>query len=123
MKDIFACTFCGHCCLTLADAVNGWVSDADLARWRRLDRADLLAWVRTMVLGPGNQLHAAWVDPSTGEDADRCPWLLERIDRQGYLCGIHDIKPDHCRCYPENRRHARATGCPGHLHASSSGPP
>ena len=114
MKETFACTFCGQCCLNLVDAFNGWVSDADLARWRRLGRADLLARVSTLELGPGNRLHSAWIDGSTGEDVDRCPWLLERIDRPGFLCGIHDIKPDHCRRYPENQSHAQATGCPGY---------
>ena len=64
-------------------------------------------------LGPGNRLHTAWVDPETGDDVERCPWLLDRPNG-GHLCGIDAIKPDHCRNYPEHRRHAAATGCPGY---------
>lgn len=114
MKRTFHCRGCGHCCLSLVDAFNGCVSDADLERWRRLGHTDLLAHVATIELGPGNRLHTAWVDPETGDDVERCPWLLERIDRTGYLCGIETIKPDHCRAYPEHRRHAEATGCGGY---------
>ncbi len=114
MNRTFKCCGCGHCCLKLPDAFNGCVSDADLERWRRLGRTDLLARVETLDLGPGNRLHTAWLDPETGDDVERCPWLLDRVDQQGYLCGIDDIKPDHCRDYPEHRQHAEATGCPGY---------
>jgi Fe-S-cluster containining protein len=114
MNHTFKCRYCGHCCLNLVDAFNGCVSDADLERWRRLGRTDLLARVKTLDLGPGNQLHTAWLDPETGDDVERCPWLLDRIERQGYLCGIDGIKPDHCRDYPEHLQHAEATGCHGY---------
>jgi len=114
MNRTFKCCCCGHCCLNLPDAYNGCVSDADLERWRRMGRSDLLARVKTLDLGPGNPLHIAWLDPDTGEDVERCPWLLDRIDRRGYLCGIDNIKPDHCRNYPEHRQHAESTGCSGY---------
>jgi hypothetical protein len=121
VERAFKCRCCGHCCLNLADAYNGCVSDADLERWRRLGRVDLLCRVRTLELGPGNRLHAAWLDPETGDDVERCPWLLDRIDQAGYLCGIEDIKPDHCRDYPEHRRHAEATGCAGYREERTQG--
>lgn len=116
MTKLFNCTCCGHCCLTLIDAYNGCVSDADLERWKLHGREDLLDWVVTLDLGPGNQLHTAWVDPETGEDVERCPWLLDRIDGKAYLCAIDSIKPDHCRAYPEHANHATATGCQGYGH-------
>lgn len=111
MQDIFTCHGCGHCCLTLVDACNGCVSDADLLRWAGRD--DLLARIKTLDLGRGNLLHTAWLDPETGDDVERCPWLLDRLDRKGHLCAIDDIKPDHCRDYPADRQHAEATGCHG----------
>jgi len=114
MKSKFNCRCCGHCCLTLIDAYNGCVSDADLKRWKHQGRDDLLAWVETLDLGPGNQLHTAWINPETGEDVERCPWLLDRLDGKGYLCGIEAIKPDHCRAYPEHQKHAAGTGCQGY---------
>jgi Fe-S-cluster containining protein len=109
----FSCRRCGHCCLTLVDAYRGCVSDADLERWRRAGRTDLLARVETLDLGPGNRLHLAWHDPATGEEVERCPWLVEDPVKGRFLCAIEEIKPDHCRAYPEHRRHGRATGCPG----------
>lgn len=118
MDRQFSCRCCGHCCLTLIDAYNGCVSDNDLQRWQQLGRNDLLEWVETLTLSPDNQLHMAWIDPETGQDVERCPWLLDKIDHNGYLCGIDKIKPDHCREYPEHQRHAMATGCHGYADTS-----
>jgi len=109
----FSCRRCGHCCLHLSDAYRGCVSDADLERWRKAGRHDLLAWVQTLNLGRGNVLHLAWLDPSTGDEVERCPWLTGDATQGGFACAIEAIKPDHCRAYPEHRRHARSTGCPG----------
>jgi hypothetical protein len=114
MKPKFNCRCCGHCCLNLIDAYNGCVSDADLERWQKLGRTDLTDWVKTLHLGPGNLLHTAWVDPQTGEDVERCPWLLDMLQQKGYLCGIEAIKPDHCRAYPEHENHATLTDCKGY---------
>ncbi len=110
----FNCRRCGHCCRTLVDAYRGCVSDADLARWRREGRSDLLARVETLDLGRGNLLHLAWVDPATREEVDACPWLLVDPASNQVRCSINAVKPDHCRKFPENRRHAAATGCPGY---------
>lgn len=109
----FSCRRCGHCCLNLVDAYRGCVSDADLALWRREGRSDILAWVETLDLGRGNYLHSAWIDPTTGEDVERCPWLPATSGAEGFSCLINDVKPEHCRNYPEHRRHAEGTGCPG----------
>lgn len=114
MRRKFKCRCCGNCCRNLADAYNGCVSDADLRRWRERGRSDLTSLVQTLDLGPGNRLHLAWIDPETGENVERCPWLLERPDGKGTLCAIEEVKPDHCRAYPEHRKHAAATGCAGY---------
>ena len=53
-------------------------------------------------------------NPETGDDVERCPWLLDKIDGSGHLCCIYTIKPDHCRNFPEHRQHAAATGCRGY---------
>ena len=111
----FNCKLCGHCCLNLVDAFRGCVSDTDLQRWRNAGREDLLAWVDTIELGHDNRLHMVWVHPETGEEVDRCPWLLDMLDHKGHLCGIDAVKPDYCRDYPEHQPHAKSTGCPGYL--------
>lgn len=122
MSQKFNCLCCGHCCLTLIDAYNGCVSDADLQRWKDLGREDILERIETLDLGPGNLLHTAWIDPETGEDVDRCPWVIDKIDRTGHLCGIEEIKPDHCRAYPEHQAHATATGCHGYSDPAQCSP-
>lgn len=109
----FSCRRCGHCCLNLVDAYRGCVSDADLALWQRAGRGDILAWVDSVELGHGNVLHSAWVDPETRDDVERCPWLVEVPDGGGYACAINEVKPEHCRNYPEHRRHGETTGCRG----------
>lgn len=111
-RTSFNCRRCGHCCLTLVDAYRGCVSDADLARWQAAGRNDLLARIETLDLGRGNLLHLAWLDPENGEEVERCPWLVE-TGTSGYGCAIEAIKPDHCRNFPEHRRHAESVGCPG----------
>ena len=95
MDSTFNCRCCGQCCLTLIDAYNGCVSDEDLKRWRQSGRDDILAWVKTLDLGTTNKLHTAWVDPESGDDVERCPWLIDRLNQKGHLCGIEEIKPDH----------------------------
>ncbi len=104
---------CGHCCLNLVDAYRGCVSDADLELWHSKGRHDLLSRVETLDLGPGNRLHLAWIDPETGDDVERCPWLIENPKDGGHSCSINDVKPEHCRSYPEHEKHGRDTGCPG----------
>jgi Fe-S-cluster containining protein len=103
---------CGNCCLRLVDAYRGCVSDSDLELWREKERDDLMAWVSSLDLGRGNVLHLAWIDPETGEEVDRCPWLRDGAEGR-FLCGINDVKPQHCRDYPEHEKHGRESGCPG----------
>jgi len=116
----FDCRRCGHCCRALVDAYRGCVSDGDLDRWRRAGRTELLAMVTTLDLGRGNLLHLAWIDPESGEEVDACPWLETDPQNGTCSCSIHDVRPDHCRAFPEHRRHAEATGCPGYLPRASS---
>ncbi len=113
MRRGFSCRRCGHCCLNLVDAYRGCVSDDDLERWRIAGRTDVLAWISTLDLGRGNLLHLAWIDPETGEEVDRCPWLLDAGTDGGYGCGINDVKPQFCRDYPAHEKHGRDSGCRG----------
>ena len=110
----FNCRRCGHCCRNLVDAYRGCVGDADLARWRRAGRNDILSWVQTLDLGRGNLLHLTWIDPATGEEVEACPWLAATPENPGGHCLIHADRPDYCRKFPEHARHAAGTGCPGY---------
>jgi Fe-S-cluster containining protein len=111
-RNGFNCRQCGQCCLNLTDAFQACATEADIRRWEAAGRDDILAWVDTIAVGDAC-VYDIWVNPKTGEDARRCPWLrkIPRTDR--YACRIHDLKPDRCRLYPTSRRHAEKTGCPG----------
>jgi Fe-S-cluster containining protein len=84
-----ACVRCGRCCEAFGGHLNA--SRADLARWRRLGREDLLR--RVSAIG------WIWIDPETGLLEKACPFL-ERVGPGRRICAINDVKPDMCRDYP-----------------------
>lgn len=84
-----ACLRCGRCCESFGGHLNA--SRADLARWRRLGREDLLR--RVSAIG------WIWIDPETGLLEKACPFL-ERVGPDRQICTINDVKPDMCRDYP-----------------------
>jgi Fe-S-cluster containining protein len=108
----FQCRQCGQCCIRLSGAFSACATEADIERWEAAGREDILAWVDPIVLGDG-RVYDIWVNPDTGEDVSRCPWLRKVRGTERYRCRIHDLKPEHCRHYPRSRRHATETGCPG----------
>ncbi|MBT3296843.1 MAG: hypothetical protein HN919_18470 [Verrucomicrobia bacterium] len=110
--DGFKCKQCGHCCLNL-NAFATCASEEDVERWAREGRDDILEWVVPVALGDVIVAYDVWLDPETGEDVDRCPWLQRLPGTRKYVCGIHDVKPDICKDYPVTREHAERTGCPG----------
>lgn len=109
----FLCRLCGHCCLNLGDAIASCATEADIQRWAAAGRHDILEWVDTLSLGKTG-IHDIWINPQTGEDASRCPWVRKVRGTDRYICRIHDLKPDRCRHYPLSRQHAEDTGCPGY---------
>lgn len=109
----FECKQCGQCCLNLHDAFQTSVSDEDVAMWRKAGRDDILEWVDSIPLGGENYIHDIWINPRTGDDVWRCPWLRKLPKQDKYICRIHDMKPEHCRNYPKSQKHAEETGCRG----------
>lgn len=90
------CLRCGMCCEAFGSHLHA--SKADLERWTRLGREDLLRRV-------GPRTGWIWLDPETGTLEDACPFL-RTIGPDTRVCGIHDVKPDMCRDYP-TLAHAR----------------
>ncbi len=110
-KD-FKCEQCGNCCLNLYDAFATCATEEDIQLWRKEGREDILEWVDPISVGSGEFVYDIWISPKTGEDVERCPWL-RKVSKNKYICGIHDVKPKHCREYPRSKRHAEETGCKG----------
>lgn len=111
-KD-FKCKQCGNCCLNLNDAFQTSVSDEDIAMWREKGRFDILAWVDPIPVGDGNYVYDIWINPKTGDDVWRCPWLRKLPKQDKYICRIQNVKPEHCRKYPNSKKHADETECRG----------
>ena len=40
------------------------------------------------------------MDPNTGNQIERCPWLRQLPDRGKYVCDIYYDRPDECKHYP-----------------------
>ena len=112
LPDGFKCKQCGHCCLDL-DAFSTCASEEDVARWTHEGREDVLEWVEPVALGDIVVAYDIWMDPESGEDVSRCPWLRKLPGTDKYVCRIQDTKPELCRDYPKSRAHAERTGCPG----------
>jgi len=108
LKD-FKCKQCGNCCLNLSDAFTTCAFEEDIQLWEREGREDILAWVYPIQLG-SECVYDLWINPETGEDAERCPWL-KKLPKNKYICKIHDVKPKHCRDYPKSKKHAEDTDC------------
>ena len=113
--DGFKCKQCGNCCLNL-NAFYSCASEADVKRWEETGRYDILEWDDPVDFGDHWE-HDIWINPRTGDDVSRCPWLRKLPGKDKYVCRIHDVKPDLCRNYPLSREHAAKTGCP---HGSSA---
>ncbi|MBI5446724.1 MAG: YkgJ family cysteine cluster protein [Deltaproteobacteria bacterium] len=107
----FRCLQCGHCCRGLGDAFATSADMDDVDRWEREGRFDILEWVDLRLRDVG--MMDLWIDPATGDEATRCPWLRKVPREHRYRCRIHDTKPRHCREYPKSKKHALMTGCPG----------
>jgi Fe-S-cluster containining protein len=84
-----SCLCCGRCCEAFGGHLHA--SRADLDRWTRAGREDLLR--RVSAIG------WIWIDPEKGTLEERCPFL-ERTGPDAATCAIHDVKPDICRDYP-----------------------
>jgi Fe-S-cluster containining protein len=88
-KPQSGCHACGQCCEEFGGFLRA--SQADLERWEKLGRKDLLAHA--------GETGWLWLDLETGERLEGCPYLQRDSEGKG-LCGIHEIKPDICRAYP-----------------------
>jgi Fe-S-cluster containining protein len=109
--EAFKCRQCGHCCRTLD--YHDQLTQADIDRWRSMDRADILRKLRRVTLKNGSEAHRMWEKPGIAKAPTPCPWLHKIPTQNRWACRIHDVRPEICRQYPGSRKHAQMTGCPG----------
>ena len=109
----FSCNQCGNCCLNLSGAFITCADESDIEQWEKMGRSDILEWVTYLPLGENSFVYDVWIDPKTGDDVHRCPWLRKLPKKDMYVCRIHDVKPRHCRTYPKSQEHAEDTDCKG----------
>ncbi len=109
----FKCKQCGNCCLNLNDAFQTSVLKEDIELWKREGRDDILDWVMPIEIGERKYVYDIWLNPKTGDDVQRCPWLRKLPNKNKYQCRINDVKPKHCQDYPISKKHASETGCKG----------
>jgi Fe-S-cluster containining protein len=83
------CNQCGKCCINYS---NGGLSalPSEIDYWEAA-RPDIYRYVSA-----GN----IWVDPGTGQQLVRCPWLRQLPDQEKYICDIYYDRPDDCKHYP-----------------------
>ncbi|MDX2350513.1 MAG: YkgJ family cysteine cluster protein [Porticoccus sp.] len=86
MKD---CNQCGKCCVKYS---NGGLSasESEIELWE-LFKPDIYQYVSNGKI---------WVDPKTGEQIERCPWLRKEPNQEKYTCDIYYDRPDDCKFYP-----------------------
>lgn len=113
----FLCKRCGHCCTDLSDSFRNTASKADMARWLKAGRWDILRHVHTL-METDEEGHnrvvgwRVWIEPETGSWCESaCPWLCREAGLAA--CALGDLRPDYCRDFPLTRSHAEDVGCPG----------
>ena len=82
------CNQCGKCCLAYSD--GGLSATAAEVQWWETFRPDISAYVRD---------GSIWMDPASGEQLSRCPWLRD-AGNDRYSCDIYHDRPEDCRHYP-----------------------
>ena len=86
MKD---CNQCGKCCINYSN--GGLSASASEIEWWDNNRPDIARYVTDGHI---------WMDPDTGKQLDRCPWLKKLPHENKYTCDIYYDRPDDCKYYP-----------------------
>ena len=50
--------------------------------WHKAGREDILDWVDPIQLGNDHFVYDIWINPVTGDDVQRCPWLRKLPNRE-----------------------------------------
>ena len=84
-----ACNQCGKCCENYSD--GGLSATDDEIEFWEIFRPHIYDFV-----SDGN----IWIDPDSGKQLKRCPWLRQLPNQGKYVCDIYFDRPDDCKHYP-----------------------
>ena len=89
-----ACNQCGKCCIAYSD--GGLSATAEDIEYWEIFRPAISEFVANGKI---------WIDPASGEQLSRCPWLQELPASANsiatkYGCAIYADRPEDCRHYP-----------------------
>lgn len=83
------CNKCGKCCINYSD--GGLSALASEIEFWEIFRPHISEYVRNGKI---------WMDPKTGEQLKRCPWLRQLPDENKFTCDIYHDRPEDCKEYP-----------------------
>jgi len=83
------CNQCGKCCTKYSN--GGLSASADEIEYWDVFRPNIARYVRDGHI---------WMDPDTGEQIERCPWLRKEQNQDKVTCDIYNDRPDDCKFYP-----------------------
>ena len=83
------CNQCGKCCISYSD--GGLSALASEIEYWEVFRPDIYRYT-----SEGN----IYVNPDTGKQLERCPWLRQLPNQDKYICDIYYDRPDDCKHYP-----------------------
>ncbi|MEE9491785.1 MAG: YkgJ family cysteine cluster protein [Gammaproteobacteria bacterium] len=86
MKD---CNQCGKCCINYSD--GGLSASAEEIDFWENYRPEIYRYVRDEKI---------WMDPETGKQLVRCPWLKKLPAENKTICEIYFDRPEDCKFYP-----------------------
>lgn len=83
------CNQCGKCCTKYSDGGLS-VTSEEVDFWE-VFRPEIYRYISDEKI---------WMDPTTGKQLTRCPWLQKIPDQEKYSCAIYYDRPDDCKLYP-----------------------
>lgn len=89
MNKVKECNQCGKCCIKYGNGGLS-VSEDEIKFWD-VFRPEIYDYVNDGKI---------WIDPVTGKQLERCPWLRKQPNQNIYTCDIYYDRPDDCKYYP-----------------------
>jgi len=86
------------------------IDGADVKRWRRQGRYDILAHIEVIGRTKADPWADAWFTKA-GNSVKRCPFVRKVRGTDRYTCTIYDTRPQVCRSYPHSVDQMAADGC------------